>query len=67
MPSFEDRFYLQNASFLQRAQRNLRLLWFIGCSAWAYLWPGLKLRRAYRRAEREGGVVSLEEHLDEAS
>ena len=67
MPSFEERFYLQNASFGRRVQRNLSLLWYIAGGAWAYLWPGLKLRRAYRRAERDGGVVSLEEHLDDAS
>lgn len=63
MASYEERFYLRDANAAQRLIRNLKLLWWIVCSAWAYVWPGIMLRRAYRRAERDGKPLSLEDQL----
>lgn len=63
MASFEERFYLENATPAQRLRRNVKLLWWIACSAWAYIWPGIKLRSTYRKAERNGTALSLEKEL----
>ncbi len=67
MPSFEERFYLENASVAQRLRRDLALIGSLIAAAWAYIWPGIKVRRAYRRALREGTPLSLDEQLGDRS
>ena len=58
--SFESRYYLGNATLVQRCWRDLRI---IGSSArflWMWFTLGGRMRRAVRAAEREQRVVTLE-------
>ena len=63
MESFEERFYRSSGNLWTRLGRNLRLLLWLGRAAWSWLVPGLKVRRAYRRAQRTGRPVALERIL----
>ncbi len=63
MASFEDQFYLENPSRWQAFRRDLRLLAWLAARAMAWLTRGVRVRRAYRRAQRSGEPLVLEEEL----
>ena len=60
MSSFEERFYLGQASAWSRLRRDLRLAAYLLGSAWWWLVVGARVRRRYRAAERRGEVFRLE-------
>ncbi len=60
MSSFEERFYLGQASPWRRLRRDLRLAAHLLGSAWWWLVVGARIRRRYRAAERRGEVFRLE-------
>lgn len=64
MPSFEERFYLQDPGLWQGVRRNLRLLAMLGGALWGWCTTGWRLRRALRRAKRRGEVIFLEDLLE---
>ncbi|MGH8248476.1 MAG: hypothetical protein ACREUU_18820 [Gammaproteobacteria bacterium] len=61
MSSFEQRFYLQDASLLRRLRRDVLLI--RDCVQFLFVWVtrGGRIRRALRRAEASGSEVVLEE------
>ena len=61
MAAFEDQFYLENPSRTQALKRDVRLLLWLGKRAWLWLGKGLMVRIAYRRAQRSGEPVVLED------
>ncbi len=58
--SFEQRFYLGQASPWRRLRRDLRLAAHLLGSAWWWLVVGARVRRRYRAAQRRGEVFRLE-------
>ena len=60
MSSFEERFYLGQASAWRRLWRDLRLAAYLLGSVWWWLAVGARVRRRYRAAERRGEVFRLE-------
>jgi len=64
MSSFEDRFYLENPTFLARIQRNARLLLALLKAAGAWLFKGYRLRRALRKKSSTNQIVYLEDWKD---
>lgn len=65
MPSFEQRFYLEDPTRLQALQRDARLLLMLAGYALMWLTRGVRVRRAYRRACRGGEPLVLEDHIDD--
>ena len=61
MASFEERFYLENPTRLQALGRDFRLLLMLAGYALMWLFKGARVRRAYRRAQRKGEVLELDE------
>ena len=61
MPSFEKQFYLENPTRLQVLGRDLRLLLMLARYAIAWLTRGVRVRRAYARAQRDGEPLVLED------
>lgn len=61
MPSFEQQFYLENPTRWQALKRDLRLLRMLAAYAFMWLTKGVQVRRAYRKAQRTGSPVELEE------
>lgn len=64
MPSFEEKYYLENPSLLDRLKRDFRMLRenLLFLLLWAT--KGRKLRAAYRKAKDENGVVVLDDLLE---
>ncbi len=64
MSSFEDRFYRTNKSVWPRIKRNFLLALWIAkiISTWFIL--GRRLRKASRRAMREGDVLYLDDLIN---
>ena len=60
MSSFEERFYLGEASRRRRLGRDLRLAAHLLGLAWWWLVVGAGVRRRYRAAQRRGQVFPLE-------
>ncbi len=60
MSSFEERFYLGQASPWRRLRRDLRLAAYLLGTAWWWLVVGARVRRRYRAAQRRGEVFRLE-------
>lgn len=60
MSSFEERFYLGQASRWRRLRRDLRLAAYLLGTAWWWLVVGARVRRRYRAAQRRGEVFRLE-------
>ena len=60
MASFEQQFYLESPTRWQALRRDLRLLRMLAGYALLWLTRGLLVRRAYRRALREGKSVDLD-------
>lgn len=63
MPSFEERFYLENPTLGQRLKRNLKLLVWLAAGLWSWFFPGWRLRSRYREAERKTQPLTLEREL----
>lgn len=65
MPSFEEQFYIENPSRYQAFKRDLRLLLWLGHKAWLWLWKGISVRRAYRRALQDNDPIILEDQFSD--
>ncbi|MFK7732502.1 MAG: hypothetical protein AB8B48_12860 [Pseudomonadales bacterium] len=65
MSSFEDRFYLENPTFIEKVRRNARLLLSLLIAAAMWLFKGFRLRRALRKASQEGATLKLEDWTDQ--
>ena len=65
MPSFEQQFYLENPSRWQMLKRDLRLLLLLGSYALLWLTRGVRVRRAYRRAQQNGEPMELESLIED--
>ena len=63
MASFEERFYLENPGRWQALWRDVRLLLWLARNGLLWLTRGVLVRRAYRRAQRRGEPLLLEEVL----
>ena len=61
MKSFEDRFYLQDAGFLRRAARDVLLFCYLASKVLLWVVLGRRVRKAYRRAERSGAPLAVDE------
>lgn len=61
MASFEEQFYLENPSRSQALRRDVLLILWLIKRAWLWLGKGLLVRRAYRRAQRDGKALILED------
>ncbi len=61
MSSFEDRFYRTNKSVWPRIKRNLLLALWIAKIILTWFIQGRRLRKASRRALREGYVLYLDD------
>ncbi|MEZ5498755.1 MAG: hypothetical protein R3E77_04900 [Steroidobacteraceae bacterium] len=61
MPSFEQQYYLGNASWLERRRRDLRLLASLLRGLYWYATAGTRLRRGYRKARQQGRVLWLDD------
>ena len=61
MKSFEDRFYRQDAGFLRRAARDVRLFWYLASKLLLWMALGRRVRKAYRVAERSGAPLAVDE------
>ena len=59
--SFESRYYLGEASLLQRWWRDLRIIGSSARFVWLWFTLGGHVRKVLRTAEREGRVVYMEE------
>lgn len=59
--SFEEQFYLENPTRWQALWRDTRLLVLLARYALLWLVKGTRVRRAYRRALRDGEVLELEQ------
>ena len=66
MSSFEDRFYLTNKSVWPRIKRNLLLALWIAKIILTWFIQGRRLRKASRRAMREGYVLYLDDLINSA-
>lgn len=60
MASFEQQFYLENPGRWQALKRDARLLLMLAKYALLWLTTGVKVRRAYRRAQASGEPLELE-------
>ena len=65
MASFEEEFYLENPGFLQALKRDLRLLSMLVRYAIMWLTHGVRVRRAYRRAQQSGKSLELESIIED--
>ena len=64
MSSFEDRFYLTNKSVWPRSKRNLLLALWIAKIILTWFIQGRRLRKASRRALREGYMLYLDDLIN---
>ena len=64
MSSFEDRFYRTNKSVWPRIKRNLLLALWIAKIISTWCIQGRRLRKASRRAIREGDVLYLDDLIN---
>ena len=64
MSSFEDRFYRTNKSVWPRIKRNFLLALWIAKIISTWFIQGRRLRKANRRAMREGDVLYLDDHIN---
>ena len=63
MPSFEEQFYIENPSRWQAVRRDVRLILWLCHKALLWLVKGIGVRRAYRRAQRGGEPIILEDQF----
>ena len=52
--SFADEFYLQDASFLTRLERDLRLIRFLVINTWMWAFAGKKMRQEFQQSQNNG-------------
>ena len=64
MSSFEDRFYRTNKSVWPRIKRNFLLALWIAKFISTWFIQGRRLRKASRRAIREGDVLYLDDLIN---
>ena len=64
MSSFEDRFYRTNKSVWPRIKRNFLLALWIAKIISTWFIQGRRLRKANRRAIREGDVLYLDDLIN---
>ena len=64
MSSFEDRFYRTNKSVWPRINRNFLLALWIAKIISTWFIQGRRLRKASRRAIREGDVLYLDDLIN---
>ena len=64
MSSFEDRFYRTNKSVWPRIKRNFLLALWIAKILSTWFIQGRRLRKASRRAIREGDVLYLDDLIN---
>ncbi len=64
MSSFEDRFYRTNKSVWPRIKRNFLLALWIAKIISTWFIQGRRLRKANRRAMREGDVLYLDDLIN---
>jgi len=64
MSSFEDRFYRTNKSVWPRIKRNFLLALWIAKIISTWFIQGRRLRKASRRAMREGDVLYLDDLIN---
>ncbi len=64
MSSFEDRFYRTNKSVWPRIKRNFLLALWIAKIISTWFIQGRRLRKASRRAIREGDVLYLDDLIN---
>jgi hypothetical protein len=65
MASFEQEFYLENPGRWQAFKRDLRLLLMLARYALMWVTRGVRVRRAYRRAQKAGQPLELESLIDD--
>ena len=65
MASFEEEFYLENPSRWQAICRDLRLLKLLLRYALMWLTRGVRVRRAYRRAQLNGESLEIESLIED--
>ena len=65
MASFEREFYLENPGRWQAFKRDVRLLLLLARYAWLWLTRGVRVRRAYRRAQATGEPLELDSVIGE--
>lgn len=61
MSSFEQRYYVRNATLLQRLRRDVRLAWENLSFLFLWLTRGRRIRRAYRRAQDADTQLIIED------
>ena len=60
MPSFEERFYLEDPTLLQRLRRNIALIADSLVFVWIWATAGRQIRRRYRKAKAEDKVLLVD-------
>ncbi len=65
MASFEREFYLEDPGRWQAFKRDLRLLLLLSRYALLWLTRGVRVRRAYRRAQQGGEPIVLESLIED--
>ena len=65
MASFEREFYLEDPGRWQAFKRDLRLLLLLSRYALLWLTRGVRVRRAYRRAQQVGEPIVLESLIED--
>jgi hypothetical protein len=65
MASFEEEFYLENPSRWQALRRDFRLLLMLLSYAVMWLTRGVRVRRAYRRAQLTGEPLEIEAVIED--
>ncbi len=65
MASFEREFYLEDPGRWQAFKRDLRLLLLLSRYAFLWLTRGVRVRRAYRRAQQGGEPIVLESLIED--
>ena len=60
MPTYEQMFYLREASRWQRFRRDLRLLRMLAKVALIYIFPGTVIRRRYKSMKARGETFWLD-------
>jgi len=59
-----DRFYVSEPSRVRRLVRDLRLAGYIMGLVWTWVVTGGRVRRAYRRCERDGQTYVIDRLAD---
>lgn len=63
MSSYEQRFYRENPTALERVSRNVRLLCYLASGLLAWFTTGRRVRRAYDLAQQNDDTIKLEDFI----